>query len=114
MSITRTCWNCSTKFHPHGGQMFCSKECRLAYKEYTRPLGKREAKRIESAIEYREKWIDSKEKDEVRFYFKQCGKCGNEFAVKMSKFLIKDIKCPFCQSDAGRESMNMKYEVTTK
>ena len=114
MSITRSCFNCGAEFYPHGGQKFCSDRCRLVYYEYTRPLGKREEKRINAAIVYRERFIENAEQKEVRFDFKRCSKCRNEFAVRTNQMFPMNVKCPFCQSESNRESMNMKYEAVTK
>ena len=108
--MEKYCVNCGKKFHPWGGQMFCSEKCRYIYYEQMKPLGKREKARIEASKEFKTQYIDTALPNELQFDFKLCGKCGNIFAVYTNKLFIQKINCPFCKSDAMyATSLNDKY-----
>ena len=116
MSNKQNCLNCGLKFYPHGGQMFCSKGCRLAYYKRMKPDGERLLKRLRSIKYYRENFIEEQKfGGEVKFEFMECTKCFSKFAVEMNTmFPQKTIVCPFCRTEIYDHYCPLPYEAVRR
>lgn len=116
MSKEICCIRCSQKFYPHGGQMFCSKGCRLAYYKSMKPDGELLLKRLRKIGSYRENFIESqKYGGKVSFEFLQCTKCFSKFAVEMNQmFPYKDVTCPFCRTASNDHYCPLPYEAVRR